>query len=66
MLVSVQQHVDLKNSNRNYKKNVFNFLCARIAAINLFQVDHDKHEITYDTVTKRHFRPLSLFQKDKG
>jgi len=24
-------------------------MCARLAAINLFQIDLDNHEITYDT-----------------
>jgi len=34
-------NVDLKNNNRNYRKS-FWILCARIAAINYFQVDLDK------------------------
>jgi len=35
------KNVDLKNNSGNYKKNILNFLGARIAGINLFQYDLD-------------------------
>jgi len=47
VLFLFRSNIDL--TNRNYRKlTVLNFFVARIAAINLFQIDVN-HEITHDT-----------------
>jgi len=42
MLVLFSNNLYFYNNKRNYKTNILTFVGARIAAVNLFQVDLDK------------------------
>ena len=66
MLVSVQQQCSHHKVYQKLQKTILDFLGGRIDAKMFFKSLLINHEIAYDNVIEKQFRPCFPFSKDHG